>query len=40
MYRVIITGLSSKGLFVLPSDNEKRMIFPGMDAIVGADSMI
>lgn len=38
MYRDIIIGLTSKGLFVLAS--EKRMIFPGMDAIVGANGTI
>lgn len=40
MYRDIIIGLTSKSLFGLPSDNEKRMIFPGMDAVVGVNSMI
>lgn len=39
-YRDIIIGLTSKGLFVLPSHNEKTMIFPGMDGIVGANSRI
>lgn len=40
LFRDIVIGLTSEGLFVLPSDNEKRMIFPRMDAVVEADSMI
>lgn len=35
-YRDIIR-LTSEGLFVLPRDNEERMIVAGMDAAVGAD---
>lgn len=37
---VIIVLTSSKSLFVLLSDNEERIIFPGIDAIVGANSLI
>lgn len=40
LFRDIIIGLTSKGLFVLPCNNEKRMIFPGMNAIMEANSMI
>lgn len=40
MYRGIIIRMTSKGLFLLPRDTEKKIIFPGMDAIVGANNMI